>query len=102
MNCIHQDLGLQGRWGLSRIGLFFFGHLVAGFAGYETLLFLLLVFYYNSRVFLPGGISGILGAAAIIFSIILAGGNIVQMSIAVLIAFNSSNNRNGDYYEVLW
>ena len=39
-----------------------------------------------AEFFLPFCISGILGAAAIIFSIILAGGDIMEMSIAVLIA----------------
>ena len=73
--------------GLISIGLFFFGHLVAGLAGYETLIiFVIGILLIIAEFFLPGGISGILGAAAIIFSIILAGGNIVQMSIAVLIA----------------
>lgn len=79
--------GVAGTMGLVSIGLFFFGHLVAGLAGYETLIiFVIGVLLIIAEFFLPGGISGILGAAAIIFSIILAGGNIVQMSIAVLIA----------------
>ncbi|MFJ7971362.1 nodulation protein NfeD [Psychrobacillus sp. NPDC096389] len=79
--------GVAGTMGLISIGLFFFGHLVAGLAGYETLIiFVIGVLLIIAEFFLPGGISGILGAAAIIFSIILAGGNIVQMSIAVLIA----------------
>ncbi|MFJ5768559.1 nodulation protein NfeD [Psychrobacillus sp. NPDC093180] len=79
--------GVAGTMGLISIGLFFFGHLVAGLAGYETLIiFIIGVLLIIAEFFLPGGISGILGAAAIIFSIILAGGNIVQMSIAVLIA----------------
>ncbi|GGA32503.1 NfeD family protein [Psychrobacillus lasiicapitis] len=79
--------GVAGTMGLISIALFFFGHLVAGLAGYETLIiFIVGVLLIIAEFFLPGGISGILGAAAIIFSIILAGGNIVQMSIAVLIA----------------
>ncbi|TQR10614.1 NfeD family protein [Psychrobacillus soli] len=79
--------GVAGTMGLISIGLFFFGHLVAGLAGYETIIiFVIGVLLIIAEFFLPGGISGILGAAAIIFSIILAGGNIVQMSIAVLIA----------------
>ncbi|MFJ8063053.1 nodulation protein NfeD [Psychrobacillus sp. NPDC096426] len=79
--------GVAGTMALISIGLFFFGHLVAGLAGYETIIiFVIGVLLIIAEFFLPGGISGILGAAAIIFSIILAGGNIVQMSIAVLIA----------------
>ncbi|MEI4769501.1 nodulation protein NfeD [Psychrobacillus sp. FJAT-51614] len=79
--------GVAGTMGLLSLALFFFGHLVAGLAGYETLIiFVIGVILLIAEFFLPGGISGILGAAAIILSIILAGGNIVQMSIAVLIA----------------
>lgn len=79
--------GVAGTMGLISLFLFFFGHLVAGFAGYETLIiFIIGVLLIIAEFYLPGGISGILGAAAIIFSIILAGGNIVYMCIAVLIA----------------
>ncbi|WP_144511132.1 nodulation protein NfeD [Bacillus sp. FJAT-22090] len=79
--------GVAGTMGLISLGLFFFGHLFAGLAGYETvIIFVIGVLLIIAEFFLPGGISGILGAGAIIFSIILAGGNIVQMSIAVLIA----------------
>ncbi|TQR19279.1 NfeD family protein [Psychrobacillus vulpis] len=79
--------GVAGTMGLISLSLFFFGHLVAGLAGYETIIiFVIGVLLIIAEFFLPGGISGILGAAAIIFSIILAGGNIVQMSIAILIA----------------
>ncbi len=79
--------GVAGTMGLISLVLFFFGHLVAGLAGYETIIiFIIGVCFIIAEFFLPGGISGILGVAIIIFSIILAGGNIVQMSIAVLIA----------------
>lgn len=79
--------GVAGTMGLVSLTLFFFGHLVAGLAGYETIIiFVIGVILLIAEFFLPGGISGILGAAAIITSIILAGGNIVQMSISVLIA----------------
>ena len=79
--------GVAGTMGLTSLGLFFFGHTVAGLAGYESLiLFGIGVLLIIAEFFLPFGISGILGAAAIIFSIILAGGDIMEMSIAVLIA----------------
>lgn len=79
--------GVAGTMGLISLVLFFFGHLVAGLAGYETIIiFVIGVILILAEFFLPGGISGVLGAAAIILSIILAGGNVVQMSIAVLIA----------------
>lgn len=79
--------GVAGTMGLISLGLFFFGHLVAGLAGYESIIiFVIGVILIIAEFFLPFGISGILGVAAIIFSIILAGGDLVQMSIAVLIA----------------
>lgn len=79
--------GVAGTMGLISLVLFFFGHLVAGLAGYEAIIiFVLGVILIIAEFYLPGGISGILGAAAIIFSIILAGGNILLMCISVLIA----------------
>jgi len=79
--------GVAGTMGLVSLVLFFFGHLVAGLAGYETIIiFVIGVFLIIGEFFLPGGISGILGAAAIIVSIVLAGGDMEQMIIAVIIA----------------
>ncbi|QFF99482.1 nodulation protein NfeD [Psychrobacillus glaciei] len=79
--------GVAGTMGLISLVLFFFGHLVAGLAGYEAIIiFVIGIILIIAEFYLPGGISGILGAAAIIFSIILAGGNIFLMCISVLIA----------------
>lgn len=79
--------GVAGTMGLTAIGLFFFGHLVAGLAGYETiLLFLIGLGFVIAEFFLPGAIAGIIGLALIISSILFAGGNVVQMGIALLIA----------------
>jgi len=73
--------------GLTAIGLFFFGHLVAGLAGYESvLLFVIGLGLVVAEFFLIGGVLGIIGLALIIGSILLAGGNVVHMGIAVLIA----------------
>ena len=79
--------GVPGAMGLIALGLFFFGHLVVGLAGMESLILLGIgVILIIAEFFLPGGISGILGLAAVIGSILIAGGNIVNMGIAVLIA----------------
>lgn len=79
--------GIAGTMGLSAIGLFFFGHLVAGLAGYESIiLFIIGVAFIIAELFLPGAIAGIIGLALIIGSILLAGGNVVHMGISVLIA----------------
>ena len=79
--------GVPGTMGIVSLLLFFYGHLVAGLAGYETIiLFIVGVGLIVAEVFLAGGIAGILGAIAIIGSIILAGGNPMNMAISVLIA----------------
>ena len=72
---------------ISSLLLFFFGHLIAGLAGYETIiLFIIGIVLIVLEFFLPGGIAGALGAVAIIVSIILAGGNPMYMAYSVLIA----------------
>lgn len=79
--------GVPGTMAITSLFLFFFGHLVAGLAGYETLiLFLVGVVLIALEFFIAGGIAGVLGAVAIVVSIILAGGNPMFMAYAVLIA----------------
>ncbi|MER2008318.1 MAG: nodulation protein NfeD [Psychrobacillus sp.] len=79
--------GLPGTVGLLSLGLFFYGHLVAGLAGYESIILLVIgIILIIAEFFVPGGIIGIIGLAAVLFSIILAGGNLFYMSVAVLIA----------------
>lgn len=83
--------GLPGAMGISALLLFFYGHLVAGFAGYEALLlFVVGIGLLVLEIFLPGGIAGIIGAAAIVGSFFLASENIVHMGISVLIAIGIS------------
>lgn len=79
--------GVPGTMALSALLLFFFGHLIAGLAGYETLiLFIIGIVLIVLEFFLAGGIAGLLGAVAIVVSIILAGANPVFMAYSVLIA----------------
>ncbi|MFC6115797.1 nodulation protein NfeD [Sporosarcina thermotolerans] len=79
--------GVPGTMAISSLMLFFFGHLIAGLAGYETLiLFGIGVILIILELFLPGGIAGTLGAIAVVVSIILAGGNPMYMAYSVLIA----------------
>ncbi|MFI8685459.1 nodulation protein NfeD [Rossellomorea sp. NPDC077527] len=79
--------GVAGSIGLISLVLFFYGHLVAGLAGYETiLLFVIGIILIVAEFFLPGGIAGGLGLGAIVASIMLAGGDMMQMGISVLIA----------------
>lgn len=79
--------GLPGFMGISSLLLFFYGHLVAGLAGYEAIiLFAIGIGLVILELFLPGGISGIIGFIAIIASLFLASGDIVNMGISLLIA----------------
>nr|WP_245153877.1 NfeD family protein [Jeotgalibacillus proteolyticus] len=79
--------GVAGMMGLTAMMLFFFGHLVAGLAGFEVLiLFIIGIGLIIAEFFVPGGILGALGLVAIIASILLAGNSIVYMGIALAIA----------------
>jgi membrane-bound serine protease (ClpP class) len=83
--------GIPGFMGLSALLLFFYGHLVAGLAGYETIiLFVIGIGLIIAEFFLPGGVAGILGLAAILGSLFLASDNIVHMGISILIAISVS------------
>lgn len=80
-------VGIPGFFGLFSLMLFFYGHLVAGLAGYESIL--LLVFGLGLillEFFVPGGILGILGILAVIGSVLLAGEDVQSTAVAILIA----------------
>ena len=81
--------GVPGFMGAGALLLFFFGHMIAGFAGWESLLLLIVgVVLIVVEVFIPGfGIFGVLGAVGIVASIVLASGQSMQyVLLAVLIA----------------
>ncbi|MHA6259452.1 NfeD family protein [Sporosarcina sp. CAU 1771] len=79
--------GVPGTMAISSLMLFFYGHLVAGLAGYETIiLFLIGVSLIVAEFFLVGGIAGTIGTLAIVGSIIMAGGDPKIMTMSVLIA----------------
>lgn len=79
--------GIPGIMGLSSLGLFFFGHTVAGFAGYETIIvFVVGLILLIAEFFVPGGIVGIIGGILIIGSLLFAGASFVHMAYSILIA----------------
>jgi membrane-bound serine protease (ClpP class) len=79
--------GVPGFMGLSALLLFFYGHLVAGLAGFETLiLFIIGIGLILLELFISGGIAGSLGFVAMIASFFLAADNVVHMGISLLIA----------------
>ncbi len=83
--------GVPGFMGLSALLLFFYGHMVAGLAGFETLiLFVVGIALIIAELFLPGGIAGAIGAIAILGSLFLASNNVVHMAISIIIAIGVS------------
>ncbi|MBM4762339.1 nodulation protein NfeD [Bacillus sp. B15-48] len=80
--------GIPGIMGLSSLLLFFYGHLVAGLAGYEAIiLFIIGIALIILEFFVAGGIVGIIGLIAVISSFFLASGNVAHMALSLLIAF---------------
>ena len=79
--------GIPGSMGVGALLLFFYGHLVAGLAGYESLLlFLAGIGLLIAELFVPGGILGILGGVAMVAGIIMAGADPAWMAISVITA----------------
>ncbi|MGE7919498.1 NfeD family protein [Viridibacillus sp. NPDC093762] len=79
--------GVAGTMSIIAIILFFFGHLVAGFAGYESIILVIVgIILVVAEFFLPGGISGIIGFGAIVLSLLLAGANVTYMAYSILTA----------------
>lgn len=79
--------GLPGIASLSAFGLFFYGHLIAGFAGYESLIFFIIGFILILvEFFVPGGIVGFIGLALVVVSLLLAGESVTHMAFSIIIA----------------
>lgn len=80
--------GIPGFLGLVFLGLFFGGHLVAGFAGWEVVaLFMVGIILLAIEAFIPGfGVFGILGILGILGSILLASANLEQAVQSLAIA----------------
>lgn len=79
--------GLPGLTGLASLFLFFYGHLIAGLAGYETIiLFVLGLALLILELFIPGGIAGTVGFISIVSSLFMVSDNNTHMAISILIA----------------
>ncbi|WP_164670336.1 NfeD family protein [Virgibacillus doumboii] len=80
--------GVPGIMGIVSLILFFYGHVVAGLAGSEAIILLILgIVLIIAEFFVPGGIVGILGIGAIVGSLIMSGQDIGHMSMSIGIAF---------------
>ena len=91
MELFSPGLILEFRAYYHHLVLFFYGHLVAGITGYESLaMFIIGVILVLIEFFIPGGIAGLLGFTAIVGSLFFASGNPVHMTISLLIAVTVS------------
>ncbi len=79
--------GIPGTMGATALVLFFYGHIVAGLAGYEAIILLVLgIGLIVAEFFLPGGIAGIAGVAAVVFSLMLSSADMGHMAMSIGIA----------------
>ncbi|MDT8861791.1 nodulation protein NfeD [Alkalihalobacillus sp. MEB130] len=80
--------GVPGIMGISALLLFFFGHMFAGFAGWESMILFVIGFLLIMvEIFIPGfGIFGLLGIGAIIGGMLLASFSTASMLIYIAIA----------------
>lgn len=79
--------GVAGTMGLTALVLFFYGHIIAGLAGMETVILLVSgIIFIILEFFVPGGILGIIGVGAIVVSLFLSGYDLSHMAISILIA----------------
>ncbi len=79
--------GIPGIMGALSLVLFFYGHVVAGLAGYEAIVLLILgVGLIVAELFLPGGIAGIAGIAAVVASLMMSSADLGHMAMSIGIA----------------
>ncbi|SEH60400.1 membrane-bound serine protease (ClpP class) [Halobacillus karajensis] len=79
--------GIPGTMGGLALVLFFYGHIVAGLAGYEAIILLVLgIGLVIAEFFLPGGIAGIAGVIAIVSSLMLSSQDMGHMAMSIGIA----------------
>lgn len=80
--------GVAGTMGLVALVLFFYGHIIAGLAGMEAVILLVLgIILIVTEFFVTGGILGLLGVGSIIGSLFIAGYDFGHMSLSISIAF---------------
>ncbi|HIS28154.1 MAG TPA: nodulation protein NfeD [Candidatus Avamphibacillus intestinigallinarum] len=79
--------GIPGSMALVSLILFFYAHIVAGLAGMEAILLLILgIILIVIEFFIPGGIVGAFGVASIVGSLFMSGYSLANMALSVSIA----------------
>lgn len=80
--------GVPGSMGILALVLFFYGHIIAGLAGMEAVILLIIgIGLIVTEFFVTGGILGLLGIGAIIGSLFMSGYDLNHMSLSIAIAF---------------
>jgi len=80
--------GVPGTMALVSLILFFYGHIIAGLAGMEAVVLLVLgIVLIVLEFFVPGGIIGALGVASIVGSLLMSGYSLNNMILSISIAF---------------
>ncbi|WP_370642266.1 NfeD family protein [Virgibacillus salidurans] len=80
--------GIPGIMGIVALLLFFYGHFIAGLAGTEAIVLLIIgIALIIAEFFVPGGIVGVLGALAVVGSLLMSGYDLGHMSMSIGIAF---------------
>lgn len=80
--------GVAGSMGLIALFLFFYGHVIAGLAGMEAIVMLVLgIILVIAEFFVAGGIIGVLGGVLIIISLLMSGYNLAHMTFSLAFAF---------------
>lgn len=79
--------GIPGSIGLTSLILYFYGHFVAGLAGYEAIILLVVgIVLLVIEIFAPGGILGFIGIGAIVGSLFMSTDDVGHMSLSIAIA----------------
>ena len=80
--------GVPGTMGIIALVLFFYGHIVAGLAGMEAIILLIVgIILIIAEFFIPGGIIGLMGVGAVIGSLFMSGYDMGHMALSISIAF---------------
>lgn len=80
--------GVPGIMGLLALILFFYGHIIAGFAGMEAIILLLLgIILIVAEFFVASSILGLIGIGSVIASLFMSGASLSHMSMSIAIAF---------------
>lgn len=83
--------GVPGSIGALALILFFYGHIIAGLAGYEAIILLILgIVLIIAELFVPGGIVGLLGIGAVTGALFMSANDMGHMAMSIGIAVLAS------------